>query len=135
MRGIVIPADDLLPIKAVDLADDDLPAMQRIVGGSIEGVMWVDAPHGVDVYANEEGKILGLPGNARATHMLRVSLFVGDWVAGDVLVIGVDHTEGEACSLPDAVTVASIVQACGGTLRTRGSGALYEVLPTADADA
>lgn len=114
MRGIVIPADDLLPIKAIDLDDGNhLHAMQGVVGGLIEGVMWVDAPHGVDVYANEEAKILGLRGNSRATHMLRVSLHVGDWIAGDVLVIGVDHTEGEACSLPDEVTVQSIVQACG----------------------
>lgn len=114
MRGIVIPADDDLPIKTIDLADDQhLAAMQRVVGGLIEGVMWVDAPHGVDVYANEEAKLIGLPGNARATHMLRVSLPLGDWIAGDVLVIGVDHAEGEACSLRDDVTVATITAACG----------------------
>lgn len=116
MRGIVIPADNDLPIKAIDLADDNhLAAMQGVVGGLIEGVMWVDAPHGVDVYANEEGKILGLAGNARATHLLRRSLMIGDWIAGDVLIIGVDHNEGEACSLRDDVTVVTIAAACGWT--------------------
>lgn len=114
MRGIRIPADPTIGIHAVDLADDrKLQAMQGIVGGLIENVMWVDAPRGVDVYANEEGKNLGLPGNSRATHMLRLSLMIGDWIAGDVLVIGVDHREGESCDLPDTVTVDLIRRVCG----------------------
>ena len=57
-----------------------LDQLQKIVGGYIQIIPSND---GRDVVLNEEGKLMGLEPNPRATAM--VSLFPGDYLAGNVL--------------------------------------------------
>lgn len=125
-RGILIPAEISEPISEFELEDDGqgyLRPLQELVGGMIETVRWDDAPGNATVYMNEEGKLEGLPPNARATYLLRnIGMGVGDYIAGNLVLIGLDPREGETVSLTDDVTVQMIAVACGGRLEAEVGG-------------
>jgi len=77
-----------------------LQQMQSLVGGNIE-MMRGDAvglPQAIDVWFNEEGKLIGLPPNL----VLRMpgSREIWDVVMGPVFFTTHDD-EGDTCSLPD----------------------------------
>lgn len=67
--------------------DNDLKTFQKIVGGYIETVTFLD---GVTVICNEEGKLRGLPANF---HML------GDTICGTAIVVGVRGEDFTNCPL------------------------------------
>jgi len=79
------------------------------VGGLIEAVTFGDKPY--FAYANEEGKLLGLPENKYATELWYNSgqrILLGDYIAGDVVFFGLvdevgDNTDAPA-SLLDELT-------------------------------
>lgn len=60
-----------------------LKEMQAAVGGLIE-VVQLD--EGRTLVVNEEGKMLGLPPNEKATGMALRHLFDGDWIAGNAVL-------------------------------------------------
>lgn len=65
-----------------ELQDISLASLQKAVGGLIEHVVLLD---GRSAYVNEEGKLLGLPLNWRATH-----LYVGeplDVIVGPMVIL------------------------------------------------
>jgi hypothetical protein len=103
MRALLIPADDTQAIREVQIAGNEcggvLDALQAFVGGSIETI---PHPTRADVapYFNEEGKLIGLPANQRATRLLRESMFDGDHIAGDCVLAGFDPASGETVELP-----------------------------------
>lgn len=81
MKALVVEASG--ESRLVELPDDDasqLHALQRLVDGYIEAV---GGPDWV-VYVNEEGKLDGLPVNARATAV--VETLLPGFSAHDVLV-------------------------------------------------
>ena len=92
-KALFIPADDNLPEEIRNL--DGLDDYQAAVGGMIETVpVWGRKV----VYFNEEGKILGLPKNNRATELvfgLGGRLYDGDFIAGDMIVLDFDEETGE----------------------------------------
>lgn len=111
MRGILIPADDALDVRSVELDSIDgstLASLQRLVGGLIEALPYPDDRAGLTAYVNEEGKILNLPWNARATILMRPVLFTRDYIAGDLVITGFDPREGETIDLPAGITPAWI---------------------------
>ena len=65
-----------------------LEGMQEAVGGWIE-LIPIDLERGIDILCNEEGKLIGLPGNRRIGH---------DIIVGTFYVLKTDD-EGECCSL------------------------------------
>ena len=102
VRALVIPAALVEPIREVELerrGDSCLDALQALVGGMIETL-----PHptrdDVAPYLNEEGKLLELPPNWRATELLRESIQRGDYIAGDCVFTGFDAQRGETIDLP-----------------------------------
>jgi hypothetical protein len=69
----------------------DLKELREAVGGSIESL-----PHDFEktiIYGNDEAKYAGegggpLPLNVRATEALKHMLFPGDYIAGNIVVLG-----------------------------------------------
>lgn len=82
---------------------DGLADYQRIVGGYIDAVDFslLDMP--VTMYFNEEGKGYpeGCPLNLVATKLVSGRLQQGDWIGGDVVLIGIPDADGETQSLTD----------------------------------
>jgi hypothetical protein len=99
---VTVPADPSQPVHWQALPDGDaLEFAQRAVGGYIEAVAFED----LILYCNEEGKIRGLPANARATalwHHLAGGP-TGDVLMGDVLVVGRDATPDTIGLRPDQI--------------------------------
>lgn len=114
MIALVIPVHG--PLVEVDLVpDSDLPGarsslaqLQDLVGGMIEAVDVPDFIGGgseATAYLNEEGKLLGLPPNMRATDFLvpGVGLHWNDYVAGPLVLCGFDLDTGKHRELPPGV--------------------------------
>jgi hypothetical protein len=114
MRALVIPADESQPIREVQLekrGDSCLASLQKLVGGNIEAIAWPEAfePKGkiqIAPYVNEEGKYTpGCEPNMRATILMRPVLQRGDWIAGDLVLAGIDYSTGETAALPEGFEV------------------------------
>ncbi|WP_367404010.1 DUF3846 domain-containing protein [Kocuria marina] len=95
--GLFIPAD---PDTAHEVRELDasrlLNALQTTVGGYVEVVTLTRL--GADMYLNEEGKVMSLPVNERATWLARAlgaHLIPGDCIAGDVLILGGPDEDGD----------------------------------------
>lgn len=87
ITGIVIPHDVKTPLTEVPF--DGLADYQKAVGGYIE-LVHIEAPK-LTIYANEEGKVHGLPINRRATCMwwlLSPEMRGRDVLVGDIVLIG-----------------------------------------------
>ena len=99
VTGIVIPHETRLEIFTHEFSD--LASYQAAVGGYIEtihldGHPWV-------IVANEEGKVMRLPANQRATclwSLLNPAGLGGDTLVGDVVILGpIDRGEmSDACA-------------------------------------
>jgi len=88
--------------NAVKATFDDLADYQQAVGGYIEAVDIKVAGHEATIYLNEEGKMFGLPLNRSVTRLATGRIFEGDYIAGDVVIVGGGY-EGDTLSLhPDA---------------------------------
>lgn len=79
-EAVFIPADVTEPLSRLEI--ENLDDYQKAVGGYIQ-VVYRD---NLAVYLNEEGKLQGLPVNARATDFLKGYLHPGDYIAGNALV-------------------------------------------------
>ncbi|MEU3455616.1 DUF3846 domain-containing protein [Micromonospora sp. NPDC006766] len=127
IRVVVIPADEDEPITLRYLARDEngstLRAMQATVGGYVDVVRTAE---GVDVWINDEGLLMGLPFNERATafvHAVKWALATCEWsgavslslrdameealvaqrytrLVGPAIISGCND-EGETVSVPD----------------------------------
>lgn len=107
MRALLIPVEG--DCRVVDLpAEGGLDQMQTLVGGYVEAVAVPEFVPGSDratAYVNEEGKILGLPINRRATDFMvpGAGMLFGDYVAGPFLLCGFDPATGAHADLPAEV--------------------------------
>ncbi|SIC59005.1 DUF3846 domain-containing protein [Mycobacteroides abscessus] len=103
IKGILIPADELQDIKTVEIDSASDVAIQAHVGGTF-GVTDLFNP-AASLHWNDDGRMLGLPLNRRATLMLWVhhSAFRGhDALLGDVLLLGpADEETGDSLPVPD----------------------------------
>lgn len=82
-----------------------LKTLQECVGGFIERVP-IPKPgcEGLDLWLNEEGKLLQLPVNEAATSLSEIWKF-GDFIVGDVAVCA-SSPEGDSVGLSEAQVVA-----------------------------
>lgn len=88
---------------------EGLEEMQQAVGGWIEAVDFeLTGEWGKDsilctLWLNEEGKLLDLPRNQKATDLVSDRIMPEDYIAGDVLITGGVGPEGETLSIqPEA---------------------------------
>lgn len=65
----------------------------------------MDPDERATAYVNEEGKLVGLEPNMRATDFLvpGVGLFWGDYIAGSLVLAGFDVRTGRHRELPESV--------------------------------
>jgi hypothetical protein len=110
VKAVLIPVHD--PIREMDLPTGDqrhLKALQNLVGGHIEAigvpVQFTREAHAT-CYIHEEGKyVYRGEVNYRATDFLcpGIGLFMGDYIAGPMVVCGFDPTTGANTDIPDRV--------------------------------
>lgn len=101
ITAILIPANQAAPVKLRKLDRHNLAAYQALVGGNIEPVH-LDAP-AASMYVNEEGKLLHLRLNMRATHVVwahNERLRNEDIVMGDAFILGPVDQNGEDLTVP-----------------------------------
>jgi len=94
ITGLVVRADGA--VEEVTFGQPRLKELQAAVSGYIEGLTLTDD---VMAYINEEGKLHGLPGNTHAMVVLAsmdVRLHPGDYIAGDMVLVGRLNSRGQA---------------------------------------
>lgn len=103
INGLLIPQDAGKKVTKVEYDNGDLATIQGYVGGNV-GVTDLDEVK-TSLWYHDEGKLIELPINYRATFMLFVYrpefAMAGDPIVGDVLVTGVPDDEGDTTSVPD----------------------------------
>ncbi|WP_058955870.1 DUF3846 domain-containing protein [Kocuria rhizophila] len=100
ITALFIPADTEAPTELRDIdADATLAALQSAVGRLIEPVH-LDRQR-ADMYVNEEGKLLSLPVNVRATFLAGAlgGILGWDQIAGDAIIAGGVDEEGDTTGL------------------------------------
>ena len=102
IHSIIIPADNELAMRQAEIGASHLPDYQAVTGGLIE-LVGLDNPPS-SLYFNEEGKLLELPMNRRATLLLWMhnpAFRMRDVIVGDALMVGSVDSEGYDTSVPD----------------------------------
>jgi hypothetical protein len=134
LTAIVIPADLEQPARLDQLDKNDLQAYRRLVGGNLE-VLNLDRPP-ASLYFNDEGKLIGLPLNPRATALLWAhnSAFRGhDTIAGDAFILGPPDRRGDDTMAPnELVTLLFHTEHYRVLVQNQGDEKLYGNLGTFD---
>lgn len=93
---LIVPVEGPIRTETIKDATTALDTFQKLVGGDIEPI---PLPTGDTAFINEEGKTrFNLPQNPRATAALLPYLFMGDYIAGDLVVVGPPDEQGETTS-------------------------------------
>jgi uncharacterized protein DUF3846 len=103
ITAILIPARQVARVELRKLDCSDLSAYQALVGGNVEPID-LDAP-AASMYINEEGKLLHLPVNMRATHVVWAHnelMRNEDIVMGDAFILGPVDRDGWDTSVPQS---------------------------------
>ena len=97
----IIPADSGQDVTFEELDHIGLQYLQMKVGGYVEAIGVPDT--GVSLYLNEEGKLAGLPVNARANRLAHrhQAIFPSDFIVGDVVVVGPVDARGDETGLSE----------------------------------
>jgi hypothetical protein len=83
------------------IEDISLKTLQAKVGGWVQAI---DLDKDVTLWANEEGKLEGLPVNPFATALWELAFGVGtDIIVGDIVLTGGTDEEGETLGLQDFI--------------------------------
>lgn len=100
--GIVIPSDERRPLAIKEF--NSIEDYQSVLGGYVEAISAGEG--GLSIFANEEGKLIGLPLNRRATLLWHMRLYPhqpGDVLAGDVVLVGPTNARGDTLDVPVAL--------------------------------
>lgn len=101
ITAIVIPAHSAHPVRVEQIAPVDLDVRQRLVGGTIQALNLYKPPS--TMYINDEGKLLDLRPNPRATSVLWVhnpDFRNHDFVVGDAIIVGQPDEQGNDETAP-----------------------------------
>lgn len=99
-KGIYLPADELAPLEVREFAD--FMDYQSAVGGLFDVVDLPDL--NATIYVNDEGLVIGLPMNARATNLWWMCVPAArnaSILVGDAVIIGMPDDEGADTDIPD----------------------------------
>lgn len=105
INAVVIPADDNEPLRQQQIETSNLDQYRDAVGGNLEAISLLRPAS--SLYCNDEGKLLGLRPNGRATMVLWThfpALRFRDYIGGDALLTGPMDTEGWDTDLPEDFT-------------------------------
>ncbi|GAA4660335.1 DUF3846 domain-containing protein [Arthrobacter cryoconiti] len=114
IKVLIIPASPLEPATATDI-EAGLVSLQSQVGGYIESVPGGDfngaSADSWCAYVNEEGKVLNLPVNVRATAIMHSIEKIHPWdtINGPMVVVGVDG-DGESVDAPEELTAGRLLE-------------------------
>lgn len=105
IQVIVMQADGTGEVKTIS---QDLPVLQKLVGGYIEAISTLYDEHGrpnAMFWCNEEGKIHELPINQKATALWYAleGERTGDYLAGTVILTGGPDGDGDILPVPDVI--------------------------------
>lgn len=89
---LVVPVEGPIRTETIETAPAILDVLQRLVGGYIEPI---ELPTGDTAFIDEEGKLKGYQLNPRADAGMKGRLFPGDYIAGDLVVVGPPDDQGE----------------------------------------
>ena len=108
---LIVPAAETARPTLTTVDDVSLDFLQAVVGGWIEPISPADADFGAwSGFVDEEGKIKSKPVNRQGTLFADVigwpGLGLGDFLVGDLILLGADD-EGGTASLPAAVIEAA----------------------------
>lgn len=101
INSIVIPADEEQPLRQSELPREGLTERQQLVGGLIQPVDLAEPS--ARLYSNEEGKLMHLPPNKRATLLLwahNLRFRYADFIVGDAFLVG-PVERGADSTVPD----------------------------------
>ncbi|WP_222854197.1 DUF3846 domain-containing protein [Fodinicola acaciae] len=102
ITALHVPADVTRQIEKRQVDNQDIDAYQAAVGGHLEAVQ-LEQPSAT-LYANEEGKLLEMPVNERATALMWLHnrrLRNQDVLCGDALLVGPPDPHGDDLSAPE----------------------------------
>lgn len=100
VKGIYLPADENAPLEVREFGD--YTDYQAAVGGLIDAVDLYDI--GATIYVNDEGLVIHLPFNSRATFLWWLHAPQARnqaYLVGDALVVGIPDDDGETTNIPD----------------------------------
>jgi hypothetical protein len=101
IKVLFVPSDGAKPVEVREI-EPTLEHMQPLVGGLLQ-VVNLESPPG-SLYCHDEGKLMGLPTNGRATALLwqfNPAFIHQDFVAGDAFICGAPDEEGNDTSAPE----------------------------------
>jgi hypothetical protein len=94
-KALVVTTDGQFEV----IDEISLKTLQAKVGGWVQAV---DLTETLTLWANEEGKLVGLPVNGFATELWESRFGAGtDIIVGDIVLTGGTDDEGETLSLTD----------------------------------
>jgi hypothetical protein len=94
--ALIVPARLSQPVR-IETIDASLATLQTLVEGNIEAITRGDW----HAYLNDEGKIINLPPNIRAGHLLReTGLYLADIFCGNVIFLG-EGDHGDEADTPE----------------------------------
>jgi hypothetical protein len=98
MKAYIINTDGTGGVVEFDHAGASYSIMQNAVGGYFECVSLSDD---LDMWVNEEGKLLGLPTNEIGTRMWRAAFGPTDIIVGNIIFTGGADDNGDTLGLSD----------------------------------
>lgn len=102
ITGIVVPHDIEQPVTQLEFERGDLAKMREVVEGNVE-VLDIEERK-ISLWFNEEGKLMEMPINYRATFILWVYrpefAGVADPVVGNALITGMPDGRGDTKTTP-----------------------------------
>lgn len=98
MKALVIPVEGEMQEVNFD-KKSSYEVLRRAVGGYIECVALSGT---MDMWVNEEGKLMSLPVNSTATFLWTLVYGPTDVIVGDVIITGGVDDEGNTLGLSDA---------------------------------
>lgn len=103
-KALLIPVEG--PVREIEI-EDGLDPLQEAVEGDIEAINlpeFIDPDGTATAYINDEGKFTKEP-NMRATDFMvpGIGLFMGDYIAGPMLLMGFDPETGENEDVPEKI--------------------------------
>lgn len=102
INSVILPAADQEPVRQHELGVSSINEYQQLVGGLVQPLR-LERP-AMTLYCHEEGKLLDLPLNHRATLLLwahNPAFRYRDLVVGDAFLVGQPDEHGLDTDVPD----------------------------------